>query len=433
MSAVLAPPSAAAAPARRRATRVPLFAGAATIAALHWLDAALLNPWAGEPAVSGAPAAAVAVLFTLSAWRVWPRLPRGPKALAALLAGVLALVSGALAIWQLSAGGSEGGAYSGVLMLPAGAVMLACAVLSLRGGPPRPRPARWARRALGTVVTLLSLLWIAFPVGAALYAAGKPRAAVPAGALGIPHETVTFASSDGLRLSGWYVPSRNRAAVLLVHGGGGSRLGAVRHARLLARHGFGVLLYDARGRGASQGAPDAIGWTWQRDVAGALAWLRHRPDVDPAKIGALGLSTGAEAVLQAAARRRDLHAVVADGAEGRTVPEVARVAGPTDLPYWAALYAATGVLTATAPPPDLGRLVGDLHAPALLIGTGRGPERRFNQIYARRSRGHARLWLVPDAGHTQALRRHPAAYAARVLGFLDAALHPRARLSGRAR
>src|SRR4051794_9431590 len=57
-------------------------------------------------------------------------------------------------------------------------------------------------------------------------------------------------------------------------------------------------LYDERGRGESQGAPDAIGWTWRRDVAAAIAWLEHRPDVDAPKIGGLGLSTGAEALVQ---------------------------------------------------------------------------------------------------------------------------------------
>jgi len=273
---------------------------------------------------------------------------------------------------------------------------------------------------------LLALLWVAMPVGDAVVATGKSRAAVPAGALGIPHEDVSFAGTDGLRLRGWYVPSRNRAAIVLVHGGGGSRVGAVRHARMLARHGYGVLLYDARGRGASEGSPDAIGWTWQRDLAGAITWLEHRPDVDASKIGGLGLSTGAEAVLQAAAERRDLHAVVADGVEARTTTEAARVAGPTDVPYWAVLYAANRVLSDSSPPPDLGRLVGRLRAPTLLIAAGRDQEARFGRIYAERSHGRARLWQVPDAGHTQALRTHPHEYERRVGAFFDRSLHPTA-------
>jgi uncharacterized protein len=297
-----------------------------------------------------------------------------------------------------------------------------CAALTLRGAPDRRAAERWARRVLGGVAVAFALMWIVMPVSVALFAAGKPRADVPSGALGLPHQDVTFPSTDGLRLSGWYVPSRNGAAIVVVHGGGGSRVGAVRHARMLARRGYGVLLYDERGRGESQGAPDAIGWTWRRDVAGALRWLEHRPDVDPRRIGGLGLSTGAEALLQAAAERGDLRAVVADGAEARNVTEAARIAGPTDLPYWAALYSATRVLTASAPAPDLGELVTRLRAPALLVAAGRGPEARFGRIYAQRSHGRARLWAVPDAGHTQALRVHPRAYAARVGGFFDRVL-----------
>ena len=418
---VAAPP---APQAIRHVSAARCFAGAAAIGALHWLDAAFASSWNGERAATGAPAAIVAVLLAAFAAGAWRRLPRGPRALVALLAGLITTIAGGLAAWAVDVGSYEGGAWSGLLLLPAGLVMLGCAVASLRAAPPRGRM-RWARRAVGVVVVALALTWIVLPTGVALYATGKPRTPVPAGALGLPHENVTFRSSDGLRLAGWYVPSRNGAAIVVVHGGGGTRAGAVRHARLLARHGYGVLLYDERGRGESEGAPDAIGWTWKRDVAGALAWLRQRPDVDPGRIGGLGLSTGAEALVQAAAQRGDLRAVVADGVEARTVTEAARVASPTDVPYWVALYAADRVLSGTAPPPDLGRLVAHLRAPVLLISSGRSAEARFGRIYARRSHGDARLWEVPDAGHTQALRAHPEEYDTRVSRFFDRALRRR--------
>ena len=55
----------------------------------------------------------------------------------------------------------------------------------------------------------------------------------------------------------------------MLHGGGGDRTGAVSHAKLLARHGYGVLLYDARGRGRSEGTQNSFGWGWGHDVAGA--------------------------------------------------------------------------------------------------------------------------------------------------------------------
>src|SRR5206468_6761371 len=126
----------------------------------------------------------------------------------------------------------------------------------------------------------------------------KPRAAINEAALGLPHERVRFAASDGVQLSGWYVPSRNGAAIVLVHGGGGDRQGTIRHARMLAKAGYGVLLYDARGRGESQGHENAAGWQWDRDVRGAVSFLTSR-GID--NIGLLGLSTGAEAVVTEAA------------------------------------------------------------------------------------------------------------------------------------
>ena len=58
------------------------------------------------------------------------------------------------------------------------------------------------------------------------------------------YEDVSFKTADGLTLRGWYAPSRNGAAVVLVHGSGGSRLGPRRHARLLAEHGYGVPAYN---------------------------------------------------------------------------------------------------------------------------------------------------------------------------------------------
>ena len=78
------------------------------------------------------------------------------------------------------------------------------------------------------------------------------------------YREVAFDASDGVHLSGWYRPTRNGATLLVVHGGGGDRTGAVAHAKLLVRHGYGVLLYDARGRGKSEGTQNAFGWGWTR-------------------------------------------------------------------------------------------------------------------------------------------------------------------------
>ena len=75
----------------------------------------------------------------------------------------------------------------------------------------------------------------------------------------------------------------------------------------LVKAGYGVLLYDARGRGESAGHENAFGWQWDGDVRGAVSYLARR---GIHHIWLLGLSTGAEAVVTEAASDPRVGAVV---------------------------------------------------------------------------------------------------------------------------
>src|SRR6185503_7904642 len=97
----------------------------------------------------------------------------------------------------------------------------------------------------------------------------------------------------------------------VVHGGGGDRTGAVRHAELLARHGYAVVVYDSRGRCESEGSPNALGWGWQKDVAAAIDSLPARPDAAAGRIADPPLSTGAAVLIPVAGHDRRLKAMVA--------------------------------------------------------------------------------------------------------------------------
>lgn len=129
---------------------------------------------------------------------------------------------------------------------------------------------------------------------------------------------VEFASRDGSRLRGWYLPSRNRAAVVVVHGSDADRRSMLPDARILNAASFGVLLFDWPGHGESEGAV-----TWGRSeraaLAGAIDFVQRRPDVDSMGIGALGFSLGAYVLVQVAAR-------------DPRIRSVAIAATPTDLP-----------------------------------------------------------------------------------------------------
>ena len=98
------------------------------------------------------------------------------------------------------------------------------------------------------------------------------RATVPAADLGAPYEDVEFTTERRARLKGWYIRSRNGAAVISFPG----RASSQKRAKLLARHGYGVLLFDRRGEGESEGDPNLFGWEGERDVHAAVAFLQGR-------------------------------------------------------------------------------------------------------------------------------------------------------------
>jgi predicted alpha/beta hydrolase len=140
----------------------------------------------------------------------------------------------------------------------------------------------------------VAAVFVLVPAVVAIVATHRAREPVPAADLGRSYQTVSFETSDGLRLVGWYVPSRNSAAVIVSPG----RSGTVRPARMLARHGYGVLVFDRRGEGESEGDFNAYGWGGDLDLKAALDFLSRRPDVDTERIGGIGLSVGGEMLLE---------------------------------------------------------------------------------------------------------------------------------------
>jgi dienelactone hydrolase len=102
-----------------------------------------------------------------------------------------------------------------------------------------------------------------------------------------------------VELSGWYVQSSNRAAVVLLHGASSTRSNVLAQAEVLARRGNGVLLFDARGHGRSGGRAMEFGWNGELDTSAAVDYLAGRPDVDPTRVGAVGMSMGGEQVIGA--------------------------------------------------------------------------------------------------------------------------------------
>ena len=406
-----------------------IFRAATALVLLHALDDAFLNSQPGVPVGQHALAAAISVACASAAAVSYPRLRPGLRAAIALVFGVLAVTNGFMHVIHIAKEGPAHSDLTGIAAVLAGALLVALGVLIPflhRGKRAATRGRRWANRLVALVVGFLVLYALVYPTSAAIIVTHKyrePIGAPPSRA----YENVTFESTDGLELIGWYVPSRNRAAVVVVHGGGGDRTGGLPHAELLARDGYGVLVYDSRGRGESDGsATGAPGWGWAKDVQGALAFLRRRPDVDPNRIGGLGLSTGANTLIEVAAQRRELKAVIAEGATARSFADYRNLSGiDVAAPYWWTLYTAVRVLSGASPGEPLKDLAGRVApTPLLLIAAGEGiaQERDLNRIYAEAAQEPVELWDLPDVSHTAAIHERPEEYERRIVRFFDGAL-----------
>ena len=201
---------------------------------------------------------------------------------------------------------------------------------------------------------------------------------------------------------------------------------------MLARHGYGVLALDNPGNGESEGHSNGFGDNAQAGLDAGLDYLARRPDVDPSRIAGFGVSLGGEVLLEAAARDRRLAAVVSDGAArvGRLSErhrEHGRARPRGDLARRAVEVRAISGMEPSRP------LVGmharrSRRARCCWSRPARIPEssRQVSRMYQRAGGDNVRTCgSAPGAGHTGGLRKHPAEYERRTVGFLDEALSTR--------
>ena len=219
------------------------------------------------------------------------------------------------------------------------------------------------------------------------------------------------------------MPSKNGAAVIAFPGRSGSQA----HTRMLVRHGYGVLLFDRRGEGKSEGDSNLLGWGGDKDILAAVEFLKTRPDVDPGKIGGLGLSVGGELMLQAAAETDELAAVVSEGAGTRQLSEqleefhgFERV---LNAPGFLFVTVGTAVFSSTAPPPNLTDVAPKIKQPLFVIWAPNGGniEHMSRSTTSSRS-GPKQIWAMPTAKHVGGIRDQPQEYERRVVGFFDKTL-----------
>ncbi len=115
----------------------------------------------------------------------------------------------------------------------------------------------------------------------------------------VAREDITMQTSDGVSISGWWVPAANpRGAVVLVHGLNRTRIEMAKKVEPLHAWGFNCLLIDLRHHGASGGDRSTFGLTEKLDVRAAIDFALSR---SPGPVVLWGVSLGGATVTLAAA------------------------------------------------------------------------------------------------------------------------------------
>jgi uncharacterized protein len=392
---------------------------------LHIADDNYLQPEPGTSPGDHLASGLIPLAIIALAAFAYPRLRAGARAALAMTFGAIGVATGVPGAYYLSKGAAEGDHWTGLLALVAGVVLIVSGPVTLWRH--RSREVSWKRRYTRRTATGLGIVLIGPVLFAAIvFPVGFPYIYTHAGrivenpTLGVPYESVHFTTSDSLELTGYYVRSQNRAAVVLYPGQSRSA-----EARMLIRHGYGVLLVDARGQGRSEG--DIGRWNGYRDLIAAASYLQGRPDVDPGRVGGFGFSIGGEQLLEAAARSRAFAAVVSEGAGSQVgkEPGLTGIAKVLAAPALAVMTASMTVFQNDGPPSPIEQRIGRIAPrPVFLIyaDPGMGGESDLQPTFFAAAGKPKELWKVPGAEHTGGLDAQPAEYERRVTGFLDRAL-----------
>ncbi len=255
--------------------------------------------------------------------------------------------------------------------------------------------------------------------------------------LGMAYEDVQFQSRQGdLLLKGWYMPpaqtvesaTYGKAQIIMAHGYKNNReqknAEALSLAKDLTDRGFGVLMFDFRNSGESEGTMTSVGYYEKYDLLGAIDWIKAQR---PGKIGVLGFSMGASTALTAAAEEPAVAGIVADSPFNRLSSYL-----NDNLSVWSHLpdFPFTPLIMNMLPPmlgiePDevdgLRAVDAIYPRPVLFIHSANDPSipLRNSESLWEKHKDRFELWTTAAEGHARNYPPQKQEYADRVSAFFE--------------
>jgi fermentation-respiration switch protein FrsA (DUF1100 family) len=251
------------------------------------------------------------------------------------------------------------------------------------------------------------------------------------------HEDVSFRSTDGLLLKGWWFQStaptdaKISRALVVVHGRGQNRIASSFHADKIApiflARGWNVLLFDLRGHGESEGERYSLGQYEPRDIIAAIDFAAAKTGVAKQRVAVIGESLGGGSAIMTVALDPNIGPVVTDSAYADAYTVVSEVGtNYTGLPSWftpgivLAGKIFFGLDVASVKPAEVVRAHPE--RAWLFIQCTADPTvfaHHGTDLKAASANPRTELWMVDGCLHVQAFTDHPAEWQQHVLTFLD--------------
>ncbi|TPW21037.1 MAG: dipeptidyl aminopeptidases/acylaminoacyl-peptidase [Elusimicrobia bacterium] len=250
-------------------------------------------------------------------------------------------------------------------------------------------------------------------------------------AFGLAYEKISFATRDGIRLKGWFLPSPrgDKRTILMCHGWGDNKGELLEQTYFLNEEaGFNLLYFDFRSHGESGGDITTSGGLETVDFDAAMAWLSAaKPDLG-ASLGVYGLSMGASVAVVSMPRHPSLRcaAVESPFADYRTV--IARwVWNKMRVPYFPLVALTVRLVRWRVNAPEIedfdpvGSAAWIFRRPLLVIGGERDrlmvPE-DVKKVYDAAGQPKE-LWMIPGATHAKCREAAGREYDRRLTEFFS--------------
>jgi len=235
----------------------------------------------------------------------------------------------------------------------------------------------------------------------------------------LKYENVSFTTSDGIKIKGWLITSKNANGTIVIGHGYPFDKGNILHAVIFLYPNYNLLLYDHRYFGESSGSITTVGIREVDDVKAAINFVHERFNEDE-PIALFGFSLSASAMLMAKSK---VKAIIADSPYADLelmIKHVYSIFGPFKYPF-VKVTKILGKIFFKIDPKKVSpaEAIKDINIPIFVIHGEKDTQIPVENAYKlKASNPDIEFWIVPESDHGQAYALSKGEYERRIKSFL---------------